>query len=552
MNLSILLCSALLQGAVDGDALASLPVREITVFKDGHAFVLHEGQAPVDEAGDVLLEHLPRPILGTFWPYAAEPGAELVGVVAGTRQVSVSKDAGNLVELLRANIGGVATISERSGKEYTATIASLPAEGTVILLRTEMGMRVVAISDIRNVTFHGVGNTALDAEEARDLMTLRLDWRAEPPARARVGMAYLQKGLRWIPHYRVSIDGEGQATIQLQATLINELIDLENVTTNLVIGVPSFAFEDTLDPIALQQVAAALSPYFQENQQTAYALSNFMVTQVARRGEYGHVNSSGSDSGSATEMPGVGGNEDHFIFTIPAVTLRKGERMVVPVVEFTLPYRDVFTLDLPLLPPPELQQQFSNQQQQDLARLFSRPKVMHQLRIENTSSFPLTTAPALILKDGRLIAQGLMTYTPLGCNVDLELTAAVDIPLDKEEEELGRTPNDIVWHGNNFDRVDLRGELRLFNRKQTSVVIEVTRLVLGDVDRVDGDGRAQKVNLFEDDGLASRLNGPYHSWWAYGTNLWNRVNGVSRITWEVELEPGKSAELGYGWHYFVR
>ena len=89
---------------------------------------------------------------------------------------------------------------------------------------------------------------------------------------------YLQKGFRWIPGYQVTLDGNGKAAIKLQATLLNELADLDDVTANLVIGVPSFAFKDTLDPIALQQTAAQLSPYFQQGDRMQM-LSNAIVTQ---------------------------------------------------------------------------------------------------------------------------------------------------------------------------------------------------------------------------------------------------------------------------------
>ena len=51
-------------------ALARMPVKEVTVFKDGHAYVVHEGAMPTDAAGNVLLDLLPTPVLGTFWPYA--------------------------------------------------------------------------------------------------------------------------------------------------------------------------------------------------------------------------------------------------------------------------------------------------------------------------------------------------------------------------------------------------------------------------------------------------------------------------------------------------
>ena len=71
--------------AVSG--LDELPVREVTVFKDGHAFVLHEGEADTDEHGDVRLDYLPTPVIGTFWPYSAEAGAALTSVAAEQQRI---------------------------------------------------------------------------------------------------------------------------------------------------------------------------------------------------------------------------------------------------------------------------------------------------------------------------------------------------------------------------------------------------------------------------------------------------------------------------------
>jgi len=66
--------------------------------------------------------------------------------------------------------------------------------------------------------------------------------------------------------------------------------------------------------------------------------------------------------------------------------------MVLPVAEFTLPYKDVFTLELPFAPPPEVRGNFGGEQQRELARLFNSPKVWHKLRLTNNSKYPLTTA----------------------------------------------------------------------------------------------------------------------------------------------------------------
>src|SRR5437762_43542 len=95
---------------------------------------------------------------------------------------------------------------------------------------------------------------------------------------------YLQKGVRWIPNYLVDLDGAGKATVKLQATLINEMIDLDKVTVNLVVGVPSFLFKDMIDPMALGQTIAQLTPYLESDQQIANNYSNAVMTQTGRMG----------------------------------------------------------------------------------------------------------------------------------------------------------------------------------------------------------------------------------------------------------------------------
>src|ERR1035437_6464624 len=68
-----------------------LPIKEITVFKDGHAFVAHEGEMPTDEHGNVVMDYLPAPVIGTFWPYSAEKLAKLTSVIASQKRVLVER-----------------------------------------------------------------------------------------------------------------------------------------------------------------------------------------------------------------------------------------------------------------------------------------------------------------------------------------------------------------------------------------------------------------------------------------------------------------------------
>src|SRR6185369_2228738 len=79
--------------AVPFSALARLPIKEVTVFKDGHAFVAHEGELPTDSAGNVVMDYLPTPVLGTFWPYAKGGGHKLSSVVVGQHRVEIEHTA---------------------------------------------------------------------------------------------------------------------------------------------------------------------------------------------------------------------------------------------------------------------------------------------------------------------------------------------------------------------------------------------------------------------------------------------------------------------------
>src|SRR5512136_979485 len=99
-------------------ALAKLPIKEVTIFKDGHAFVLHEGKMPTDTAGNVVMDYLPTPVLGTFWAHSAEKRARLTAVVASQHKVKIQRTALSVRELMEGNIGAQVMITEvQTGRE---------------------------------------------------------------------------------------------------------------------------------------------------------------------------------------------------------------------------------------------------------------------------------------------------------------------------------------------------------------------------------------------------------------------------------------------------
>ncbi|MEM7201372.1 MAG: hypothetical protein AAF628_13970 [Planctomycetota bacterium] len=540
----------------------ALPVREVTVFKDGHAFAVRRGRLPTDADGSAALDDLPRPVLGTFWPYSADARARLRAVSVGRTKITRSRPALGLRELLEANPAAQVIVTEVD-RTYSAEIVGLPSrpgdgvelrtQGDVVLLRTADGVRVVPLNRIVDVTFKDELAHVLPVEEVGERLRLHFDWRgAAPAAEVDVGLMYLQKGLRWIPSYRVRLDGDGKAKLELQATLINELADLVDARVNLVIGVPTFAFADTLDPVALQEAAAALSPYFDSAAQTAHALSNAIMTQTARMTEVRRRPASATPSASAAAGEALSQRaEDLFVYHVEGVTLRRGERMVLPVAELEMSYRDVHRLEVPIAPPVELWQHVNDSRAADVAALLHGPKVVHAIRLQNDSAVPLTTAPALLMLGDQILSQAMMTYTAVGGAVDLDVTTAVDVQVRKVDEEKSREPNAIRWRGKDYLRIDLAGRLELTSYADEAIELEVVRHVLGNVDGApDGDAvRRHALEAFDRSTVGGRPE--WWSWYRWPW-WWHHFNGLSTVTWRTRLEPGATATFTCAWHYFWR
>ena len=405
--------------------------------------------------------------------------------------------------------GTILGLPQRSSKELEANVPpgegeKLPEKSNLVLLKTGEGVKAVNIDRIQQVTFRGPYKATAASEEFRNLLRLKLDWGDQKPRKdANVGLVYLQKGIRWIPSYKVVIDGKGTASVQLEATIINELADLDDATANLVVGVPTFQFADTPDPIGLGQTVAQLSQYFQRDAQTQYAFSNAIMSQVAHAGaRMGELFGPGQPA-PADLGPEIGGsekNEDLFIFTLRHVTLKKGQRMVVPVKSFELKYEDVFTVDIGFAPPPEVWRNFNYQQQAEIAKLFAAPKAMHKLRLANRSKYPITTAPALILNGTQVLGQGMTTYTSPGGTLDLPVTTAVDILVKKTGKETSRDHNAANFEGNVLAKINLDGTIRLTNNRSVPSKIEVARHVLGNVTEAGQEGKIEMQNVLEEDG----------------------------------------------------
>ncbi|MGI9474728.1 MAG: hypothetical protein ACR2NZ_24565 [Rubripirellula sp.] len=535
--------------------LSQLPVREVTVFKDGHAFVVRRGNMEVSTQGSVRLGNLPQPVMGTFWPFVDDTKAVLQSVTVGEQIIESRQSALTVEGFLRANVGKLVKF-RYDGVLVEGRVTEIKLGSALVMIETTHGYRMVPMADIRNLEFVERPSQEWSIEQKQPVLEMQLQWTAEPQPSVSVGMSYLQRGIRWIPSYRVVLGDDGFADVRLQATLINELVDLENADVRLVVGVPSFLFKETQDPIGgaatLSAAQQGLSQYFDDGSQAARGFSNAMVTQVSRMGEHRNSMMGGRSAQGGSSVEPFPGDEDHqgehHVFTLSKVTVRRGGRQVHQLGRWRVPAEEVYRLVVSAMPPAELRPYGNSEQANRLLEMMRSPKVHRLVRLTNTTDSPMTTAPALIIdgETGLVVAQSIMTYAAVGSQVDLEVTQAVDLQVSIVDQETERTANALRHNGDAFAQVDLSSSVTISNYRSKELNVEVVRELLGEVVKVSSDGVA-----------STRPYGSHRyrpAWyWSYSWPAWwNQINPAVSVRWDLKLPPGRSGKVQVDWRYHWR
>jgi hypothetical protein len=155
-------------------------------------------------------------------------------------------------------------------------------------------------------------------------------------------------------------------------------------------------------------------------------------------------------------------------------------------------------------------------------------EVWHVLRLTNTGGLPWTTAPAMTMQEGRVLGQDILYYTAPGARTLLKITRAVDLSVDEQESELGREPHVRTRHGSSYDRITLKGELRIVNRRSRPITLLIKKTLSGDA--VQGSPEVDVQTAAE------------------GARY---INPKRVLTWELPLPAGGKALVTYQYRAYV-
>ncbi len=486
-------------------------VESVAVFKNGLGFFVRQGDVDLRDGWCVTSE-VPPAAFGTLAIYSARDNhiVDIIGSGPGEIVDFDGKDAPKDADYKRARLDSsrhlkVELTYKHKGTDRAAAGRIVSVGPEFVVLENQDHSFAVPVEGISRMQILDLPVRVHVESETEDA-----------PQQTTLGMAYLRKGVTWIPEYTVKVLDDTTAELTLRGTLVNEAEDLIHCDVHFVVGVPHFLHTDYMAPIAVGQairtIGAAVAP-----PQIARQIMNraAITSNMAGADQFGGgfyevverpVTGEGDVSNIMGNLPRMEGAAatDYTVYTKKDLSLRRGEKAIVTLFVKKIKYSHVYRWS-----PPE--------------------RIKHFLVLLNGTDTAWTTGPYLAVSDSRPLSEDLLRYTPKGGKCEIPITQAVNIAHDESESEIDRKLKaHEPRHDHFLDLVTVEGMLKLRNFEKESVNIIIEVAVPGMPISASDDGRIQadptKLKLTERAGT---------------------------IRWEIQLKKGQTKTLTYKYERYV-
>lgn len=525
----------------------ALKTSSLAVFKNGLGFFVRQGNANLKN-GEAMIPSVPASTLGTLWLAPQDPGASLEELVAYRYQAFAEHQADSIEELLRINAGKTVTVTY-NGKEVTGQVLGfaganrgnppepVPYDSTLtsnvvvptppsrlVLLKTASGVVAMNPAFLQSLSMPEMPNLSSPEEKEAKALRFKLKGARETAA---LTMAYLAKGVGWTPSYLVLLKDDKSARITMQAVVTNDVEDISGADVVFVVGVPNFQFADMWSPMALHQSLAQFLEGASTLREGRQSFSNAIVNQKIDALEAGAIAASPELNASVEEPQGAP-EEDLFLYRRSNLTLAKGERATYNIFAAEISCEHIYEWEVTDSPRVDVYgnptPSYPNNPGEKLTNV-----VWHSLRLRNSSKFPWTSGPAMVISGVQPLSQDTLVYTPKGATTDLKMTVATDVRVDKKELEVDRERRVVQRNGSSYDAVTVEGNLRLKNFKTKDIRLLITRSFVGEVLAMSDGGHGEKLG-----------------------EVIRQLNPTTRIRWDLPLKTGEEKTITYRYKILVR
>lgn len=512
-------------------------VKKVSVFKNGSALVVREGTADIKDGTFIL--PVPENIVYGTLSVTVGKDAGLRGIIARTDTIKKSVPCDGIREYLRANVGNYATLKFQYGgekpfeKTFSGTIEYI-SNDNMVRLKTDAGSSVIfnagAVDNVE-IRSNTVSTRTTDSIVKRlHVLTNRQSGSTDVQA------SYMTRGITWVPTYSVKMQSDTSAQLELRATIENNIEDLTNSDVELIIGAPEMSYLDKADPLfySVSGNYGSVGTMIKGTDNTMSVSNSGSGTSLSISNSFGtsnYINGTNrgniiiqSDNSDVKNEVGSGEkSSDIFVYSLKDVTLKKQSRGMYNIINRSIKAVDRYEATL-ITSVDDLGGSNTNR----LEAWNKNMDVFHSLELWNSGSSPLTAGAMTVSdKDGRIIGQNTVYYTPAGAKTYLRLSKAIDITINSSEEEASREENARKIKKVVYTRSRMRGTLTITNYQTKSAAVSVNRELAGNVLSASDNGKKSK------------------------TIVPNDLNAASKIEWQITVGAGETKTLEYEYDVFT-
>ena len=543
--------------------VASDRVESIGLFKNGLAYVTREIE--ISKSGESVLTDVPKPAHGSFW--IESPKGVEVDVRVTEREQPPTASATRLTKTLDGAkvtahfiakdipaVSGTIKLAQADEKDdaqfgqnyqaasnrygwygsmrYRQNNQPAPTPLRYLTIETDKGPMMLEPSLLSHIvakakdgssailsgrTLSAALNTPKPKKKPVMIFQVKDLGRAK---KIKLRVSYLTKGIAWAPSYRVDLTSDKRLTLVQKSVIKNELADIDNAELFLITGFPSLEFSSVDSPLS---VRTNWMKFFQQLTQAGNPNNRSPHAMTQQRVMFNSI----SPSYSAPSMPSTptGEGPDLYYHSIGRRTLALGDSLTITlpaaeadyrrIVEWIVPdnrdYRGRMTSN-------------RNNQKSEKWHGIAWDSILYK----NPLKYPMTTGPAMVVADGRVLGQRTSYFVSPGEGTTQHITKALSVRILTSEQEEPNTRKVVYIGGNDYHRTDVRGTLTARNQRAETIELVIRRRFSGKL--IEADEKPDCRLLAEG---------------VYSVNQRNELN------WTIKLKPGEQRVLNYKYSVLV-
>lgn len=516
----LIACSPLTTPVLAQKALPELKPARVAIFKNGTFFIKREADVAVTNK-QVLVPPPNDVLMGTFW-VAVGKNTDLRSASVFTDTFSTTRKVVDMDDVLANNKGKTVTIKRKpfgagtALREHTGVVIDYLPNSKFLKMQLPDGkLLLTKLGDLEEVIADAATTNEIKTSGTRGVTRLTL---GQDVARTTVSVIGLEKGMAWVPSYLFRVVNEKEARLEMKATIVNEGDELKQLPVDLVVGNPALFYGMQLDPVCGDYLEDLLDNKFNNGRVNSQIL-NVANSPMIQQRISGNISMSEAEEETSTDGEKT---QDLYYFKLGVMDIEENSKTIVPVFSQNIAFKDVYEISIPAAVLNDYERSSLYQDEKPL-------EVYHSFRFNNNTKTPFTTGPVYVLDEKENpLAQDELKYTPSGAESVIRLSKAIDVQAKNEEEVTEVVDNFKKLNKVSYNKASLKGKIKLVNYQQKKIKISITKTVVGETGALSHNGTSVKL----------KLNG-------------NVLNPTSRITWEVELNPGEQQTVSYEYSILV-